>query len=218
MTSTPGAWSGASQPSPGGTSVALRNLSCVFGNVRALDGLSIEIAPGEFLAMLGPSGCGKTTALRILAGFESASSGQVIVDGQDIRSVPAQKRNMGMVFQSYSLFPNMTALENVAFGLRLRKVGGAERKAKAMSLLEMVELADRAGRYPHQLSGGQQQRVALARALAIEPRVLLLDEPLSALDAKVRVQLREQIRALQRRLSITTVFVTHDQDEALVHG
>jgi putative spermidine/putrescine transport system ATP-binding protein len=199
----------------GGTAVVLRDLCCIFGTVRALDGLSIDIAPGEFLALLGPSGCGKTTALRILAGFESASSGQVLVDGQDVQSVPAQKRNMGMVFQSYSLFPNMTVLENVAFGLRLRKIGTAERKAKAMSLLEMVELADRAGRYPHQLSGGQQQRVALARALAIEPRVLLLDEPLSALDAKVRVQLREQIRALQRRLSITTVFVTHDQDEAL---
>jgi putative spermidine/putrescine transport system ATP-binding protein len=195
--------------------VALRDLSCIFGTVRALDGFSIDIAPGEFLAMLGPSGCGKTTALRILAGFESPSSGQVLVDGQDIRSVPAQKRNMGMVFQSYSLFPNMTVVENVAFGLRLRKVSGSERKAKAMSLLEMVELADRANRYPHQLSGGQQQRVALARALAIEPRVLLLDEPLSALDAKVRLQLRDQIRALQRRLAITTVFVTHDQDEAL---
>jgi putative spermidine/putrescine transport system ATP-binding protein len=165
--------------------------------------------------MLGPSGCGKTTALRILAGFEAPSSGQVIVDGQDIRGVPAQKRNMGMVFQSYSLFPNMTVLDNVAFGLRLRKVSSSQRKAKAMSLLEMVELADRADRFPHQLSGGQQQRVALARALAIEPRVLLLDEPLSALDAKVRLQLRDQIRALQRRLAITTVFVTHDQDEAL---
>ena len=193
----------------------LRDLSCIFGTVRALDGFSIDIAAGELLAMLGPSGCGKTTALRILAGFESPSSGQVLVDGQDIRAVPAQKRNMGMVFQSYSLFPNMTVLENVAFGLRLRKVSGSERKAKAMSLLEMVELADRADRYPHQLSGGQQQRVALARALAIEPRVLLLDEPLSALDAKVRLQLRDQIRALQRRLAITTVFVTHDQDEAL---
>jgi putative spermidine/putrescine transport system ATP-binding protein len=195
--------------------VALRDLSCIFGTVRALDGFSIDIGPGEFLAMLGPSGCGKTTALRILAGFEAPSAGQVVVDGQDIRSVPAQKRNMGMVFQSYSLFPNMTVLENVAFGLRLRKVSGSERKAKAMSLLEMVELADRGDRFPHQLSGGQQQRVALARALAIEPRVLLLDEPLSALDAKVRVQLRDQIRALQRRLAITTVFVTHDQDEAL---
>ena len=199
----------------GGTSVELRDLSCVFGTVRALDGFSIDIGAGELVAMLGPSGCGKTTALRILAGFENASSGQVLVDGQDIGSVPAQKRNMGMVFQSYSLFPNMTVLENVAFGLRLRRVGPSERKAKAMSLLEMVELSDRAHRYPHQLSGGQQQRVALARALAIEPRVLLLDEPLSALDAKVRVQLRDQIRALQRRLAITTVFVTHDQDEAL---
>jgi putative spermidine/putrescine transport system ATP-binding protein len=206
---------GMGEPSPGGTSVGLRDLSCVFGSVRALDGFSIDIAPGEFLALLGPSGCGKTTALRILAGFEAPSGGQVIVDGQDIRSVPAQKRNMGMVFQSYSLFPNMTVLENVAFGLRLRRVSGSQRKTKAMSLLDMVELADRANRYPHQLSGGQQQRVALARALAIEPRVLLLDEPLSALDAKVRVQLRDQIRALQRRLAITTVFVTHDQDEAL---
>ena len=206
---------GMGEPSPGGTSVGLRDLSCVFGSVRALDGFSIDIAPGEFLSLLGPSGCGKTTALRILAGFEAPSGGQVIVDGQDIRSVPAQKRNMGMVFQSYSLFPNMTVLENVAFGLRLRRVSGSQRKTKAMSLLDMVELADRANRYPHQLSGGQQQRVALARALAIEPRVLLLDEPLSALDAKVRVQLRDQIRALQRRLAITTVFVTHDQDEAL---
>jgi len=199
----------------GGTAVALRDLSCVFGTVRALDGMSIDIAPGEFLALLGPSGCGKTTALRILAGFENATSGRVLVDGRDIQDVPAQKRNMGMVFQSYSLFPNMTVLENVAFGLRLRKIPTGQRRAKAMSLLEMVELDDRAGRYPHQLSGGQQQRVALARALAIEPSVLLLDEPLSALDAKVRVQLREQIRALQRRLSITTVFVTHDQEEAL---
>jgi putative spermidine/putrescine transport system ATP-binding protein len=199
----------------GGTAVALRGLSCVFGTVRALDGLTIDIAPGEFLALLGPSGCGKTTALRILAGFEHASAGQVLVDGRDIQAVPAQRRNMGMVFQSYSLFPNMNVLENVAFGLRLRNLGTAERRAKAMSLLEMVELSDRARRYPHQLSGGQQQRVALARALAIEPRVLLLDEPLSALDAKVRVQLREQIRALQRRLSITTLFVTHDQEEAL---
>ena len=206
---------GMGEHSPGGTSVGLRDLSCVFGSVRALDGFSIDIAPGEFLALLGPSGCGKTTALRILAGFEAPSGGQVIVDGQDIRRVPAQKRNMGMVFQSYSLFPNMTVLENVAFGLRLRRVSGSQRKTKAMSLLDMVELADRANRYPHQLSGGQQQRVALARALAIAPRVLLLDEPLSALDAKVRVQLGDQIRALQRRLAITTVFVTHDQDEAL---
>jgi putative spermidine/putrescine transport system ATP-binding protein len=216
-TGVAGAWAAGPGPagSHSGTSVALRNLCCRFGNVQALDGFSLEIGPGEFVAMLGPSGCGKTTALRILAGFENATSGQVIVDGKDVQAIPPQRREMGMVFQSYSLFPNMTVLENVAFGLRLRKVSSAERKKKAMSLLEMVELKDRANRYPHQLSGGQQQRVALARALAIEPRVLLLDEPLSALDAKVRVQLREQIRALQRRLAITTVFVTHDQDEAL---
>lgn len=204
----------AGQAGPG-TAVVLSELVCTFGTTKALDGLSLEVAPGELLALLGPSGCGKTTALRILAGFQSATSGRVFVDGKDISSVPAQKRGMGMVFQSYSLFPNMTAVDNVAFGLRLRKVGSAERKRRAMALLEMVELAGWAGRYPHQLSGGQQQRVALARALAIEPRVLLLDEPLSALDAKVRLQLRDQIRALQRRLSITTVFVTHDQDEAL---
>lgn len=210
-----GAGGGQVRGAGGGTSVVLSQLSCAFGPTRALDGLSLDVAPGEFLALLGPSGCGKTTALRILAGFQDATSGRVLVDGRDISSVPAQKRGMGMVFQSYSLFPNMTVLENVAFGPRLRKVKSGERRSKAMALLEMVELADRAGRYPHQLSGGQQQRVALARALAVEPRVLLLDEPLSALDAKVRVQLREQIRALQRRLSITTVFVTHDQEEAL---
>jgi putative spermidine/putrescine transport system ATP-binding protein len=210
-------WAGGmgEQGARAGTSVVLRNLCCRFGTVQALDGFSLDIGPGEFVALLGPSGCGKTTALRILAGFENATSGEVLVNGQDVQAIPPQRREMGMVFQSYSLFPNMTVIENVAFGLRLRKVGSTERKKQAMSLLEMVELKDRANRYPHQLSGGQQQRVALARALAIEPRVLLLDEPLSALDAKVRVQLRDQIRALQRRLAITTVFVTHDQDEAL---
>ena len=184
----------------GGTSVELRDLSCVFGTVSALDGFSIDIAAGELVAMLGPSGCGKTTALRILAGFENASSGQVLVDGQDIGPVPAQKRNMGMVFQSYSLFPNMTVLENVAFGLRLRRVGRSERKAKAMALLEMVELADRAHRYPAPALRRATAAGGPGPRLAIEPRVLLLDEPLSALDAKVRVQLRDQIRALQRRL------------------
>lgn len=198
-----------------GTSVSMVDLWCRFGKVQALAGLSVEIVPGELLALLGPSGCGKTTALRVLAGFEAATSGRVLVDGHDIQALPAQKRDMGMVFQSYSLFPNMTVVDNVAFGLRLRRMEPAQRRATAMSLLDMVELADRRHHYPHQLSGGQQQRVALARALAIEPRVLLLDEPLSALDAKVRVQLREQIRALQRRLCITTVFVTHDQEEAL---
>jgi putative spermidine/putrescine transport system ATP-binding protein len=198
-----------------GTSVSLQNLSRSFGTTRALDGLSLEIAPGELVALLGPSGCGKTTALRIVAGFESADSGSVLVDGKDISSVAAARRDMGMVFQSYSLFPNMNTLDNVAFGLRMRKQGSAQRRKRAGELLEMVGLVDQAQQYPHQLSGGQQQRVALARALAIEPRVLLLDEPLSALDAKVRLQLREQIRTLQQRLGTTTLFVTHDQEEAL---
>ncbi len=197
------------------TSVVLQNLSRAFGATRALDGLSIEMAPGELVALLGPSGCGKTTALRIVAGFETADSGSVLVDGKDISSVPAARRDMGMVFQSYSLFPNMSAVDNVGFGLRMRKVGTSERRTKAAELLEMVGLAPQAKQFPHQLSGGQQQRVALARALAIEPRVLLLDEPLSALDAKVRLQLREQIRTLQQRLGTTTLFVTHDQEEAL---
>jgi putative spermidine/putrescine transport system ATP-binding protein len=175
----------------------------------------VDVAPGELVALLGPSGCGKTTALRILAGFETADSGTVTVDGKEISHIPASRRDMGMVFQSYSLFPNMSALDNVGFGLRLRKKSGAERKRRAGELLDMVGLAKQAGQFPHQLSGGQQQRVALARALAIEPRVLLLDEPLSALDAKVRLQLREQIRGLQQRLGTTTLFVTHDQEEAL---
>jgi putative spermidine/putrescine transport system ATP-binding protein len=198
-----------------GAPVAMTDLSRSFGAVRALAGLSLEIAPGELVALLGPSGCGKTTALRILAGFEAADSGSVTVDGKDVSRIPAAKRDMGMVFQSYSLFPNMTALDNVGFGLRMRKQRGSERGRRAAELLDMVGLTDQAKKYPHQMSGGQQQRVALARALAIEPRVLLLDEPLSALDAKVRLQLREQIRALQQRLGTTTLFVTHDQEEAL---
>ncbi len=198
-----------------GAPVVLQALSRSFGTVRALTGLSLDIAPGELVALLGPSGCGKTTALRIVAGFETADSGLVTVDGKDVSPVPAAKRDMGMVFQSYSLFPNMTAIENVGFGLRMRKQRSAQRTKRAGELLEMVGLSPQARQYPHQLSGGQQQRVALARALAIEPRVLLLDEPLSALDAKVRLQLREQIRALQQRLGTTTLFVTHDQEEAL---
>lgn len=198
-----------------GARVSLENLVRTYGKVRALDGLTLSIEPGEFVAFLGPSGCGKTTALRVLAGFEQPDSGRVIVDGKDVSNVSAQKRDMGMVFQSYSLFPNMSVLDNVAFGLRMRRQSAAQRRTKANELLELVGLGDQAVKYPHQLSGGQQQRVALARALAIEPRVLLLDEPLSALDAKVRAELRDQIRSLQQRLAITTVFVTHDQEEAL---
>ncbi len=209
------AWAGAAGGDGRGTSVSLRSLTRAFGATRALDEMSLDIAPGELVALLGPSGCGKTTALRIVAGFEYADAGEVLLNGKDISGVPASRRDMGMVFQSYSLFPNMNALDNVAFGLRMRKVGGTDRRKRAAELLDMVGLAPQAGQYPHQLSGGQQQRVALARALAIEPRVLLLDEPLSALDAKVRLQLREQIRTLQQRLGTTTLFVTHDQEEAL---
>jgi putative spermidine/putrescine transport system ATP-binding protein len=198
-----------------GARVDLIDLRRSFGPTRALDGLSLTIAPGELVALLGPSGCGKTTALRVLAGFETADSGRIVVDGKDLTGVPAQRRDMGMVFQSYSLFPNMTAVDNVAFGLRMRGWRGVRRADKAMGLLELVGLTQEAKKYPHQLSGGQQQRVALARALAIEPRVLLLDEPLSALDAKVRLQLRDQIKLIQTRLHTTTLFVTHDQEEAL---
>ncbi|SEG87677.1 putative spermidine/putrescine transport system ATP-binding protein [Nonomuraea solani] len=195
--------------------IEFRALRRVFGRTVALDGLDLVVAPGEFVALLGPSGCGKTTALRCVAGFERPDSGAVLVDGKDVTGVPANKRDAGMVFQSYSLFPNLNARDNVAFGLRVRKVPAATRRAKAGELLELVGLPSHADRYPHQLSGGQQQRVALARALALEPRVLLLDEPLSALDAKVRVALREEIRRLQLDLGITTIFVTHDQEEAL---
>ncbi|MCS0604505.1 ABC transporter ATP-binding protein [Streptomyces sp. LP11] len=195
--------------------VEFRGLRREFGTTVALDGLDLAVRPGEFLALLGPSGCGKTTALRMLAGFEHPDSGAVLVDGRDVTHVPAHRRDAGMVFQSYSLFPHLSALDNVAFGLRMRKVRTAERRSRAAELLDLVGLGDKGERYPHQLSGGQQQRIALARALALRPRVLLLDEPLSALDAKVRLTLREEIRRLQRELGITTLFVTHDQEEAL---
>jgi putative spermidine/putrescine transport system ATP-binding protein len=195
--------------------VRLEGLSRHYGPVVALDRLDLTIEPGQLVALLGPSGCGKTTTLRLLAGLEDADDGRVIVAGRDITHVPANKRDMGMVFQAYSLFPHMTVRQNVAFGLRLRRVGAAERDQRAMDMLELVGLAEQASRYPHQLSGGQQQRVALARALAIEPQVLLLDEPLSALDAKVRAQLRDEIRRIQLEVGITTLFVTHDQEEAL---
>jgi putative spermidine/putrescine transport system ATP-binding protein len=185
------------------------------GGNRALKGVDLSVKPGEFIALLGPSGCGKTTALRALAGLEQVTDGHILIDGKDVVDVPANKRDIGMVFQAYSLFPHMTVRENVEFGLRMRKVDGAKRKARAEEALELVGLAQLSSRYAHQLSGGQQQRVALARALVTRPRVLLLDEPLSALDAKVRVQLRDEIRRIQTELGITTLFVTHDQEEAL---
>lgn len=185
------------------------------GGTTALDGVSLELAPGELVALLGPSGCGKTTALRVLAGLEHADEGRILIDDRDVAGVPTNRRDIGMVFQSYSLFPHLTAGENVEFGLRMRRVPAAERRRRAAEALELVGLDHHVGRYAHQLSGGQQQRVALARALVTRPRVLLLDEPLSALDAKVRVQLRDEIRRIQQELAITTVFVTHDQEEAL---
>ncbi len=195
--------------------VRLEGLSRHYGPVVALDQLDLTLAPGELIALLGPSGCGKTTTLRLLAGLEDADTGRITVGGRDLTRVSAAKRDMGMVFQAYSLFPHMTVRQNVAFGLRLRKVNAAQRDKRALEMLDLVGLSVQADRYPHQLSGGQQQRVALARALAIEPQVLLLDEPLSALDAKVRAQLRDEIRRIQLEVGITTLFVTHDQEEAL---
>jgi putative spermidine/putrescine transport system ATP-binding protein len=193
----------------------LANVTKRFGNVTALDNFNFEVGVGELVALLGPSGCGKTTALRVVAGLENQDSGQVYVGDNDISSTPAHKRNMGMVFQAYSLFPNLTAEENVSFGLQMRKVNKDVRIKKAQTLLELVGLPTHGKRFTHQLSGGQQQRVALARALAFEPEILLLDEPLSALDAQVRVNLREEIRRLQISLGTTTLFVTHDQEEAM---
>ena len=195
--------------------VEIRSLERRFGEVVALAGIDLDIASGEFVSFLGPSGCGKTTALRLIAGFDRPTAGQILVGGKDLTGVPPNRRDIGMVFQAYSLFPNMSAAKNVEFGLRIRKQSSGERRKRAVELLDLVGLAHAADRYPHQLSGGMQQRVALARALAIEPRLLLLDEPLSALDAKVRVQLREEIRRIQTRLGITTIYVTHDQEEAL---
>ena len=196
-------------------SLTLKNVTKSFGTVLALDNFNLEIGVGELVALLGPSGCGKTTALRVVAGLENQDSGKVHVGEKDLSQTPAHKRNMGMVFQAYSLFPNLTVEENVAFGLQMRKVSKHERKKKAETLLELVGLPTHSQRFTYQLSGGQQQRVALARALAFEPEILLLDEPLSALDAQVRVNLREEIRRLQLSLGTTTLFVTHDQEEAM---
>ncbi len=195
--------------------VEFRAISKSYGTHRVLHDLDLNIEPGEFVSLLGPSGCGKTTALRVLSGLEDATSGQVLLGERDVTAVPTNRRDIGMVFQSYSLFPHLTVVENTAFGLRRRGLGKREALTRAHDALDLVGLDGFASRYPHQLSGGQQQRVALARALVTEPRVLLLDEPLSALDAKVRVQLRDEIRRLQLRLGTTTVFVTHDQEEAL---
>jgi putative spermidine/putrescine transport system ATP-binding protein len=186
-----------------------------FSDVVAVDTFNLEVSPGEFISFLGPSGCGKTTTLRMVAGFEEPSSGTIRLAGKDVTYVKPTDRNIGMVFQSYALFPNMTVGKNVGFGLKVRGRPKSEIESRVKEMLELIQMGHLADRYPYQLSGGQQQRVALARALAIQPQLLLLDEPLSALDAKIRISLRSEIRRIQQQLGITTIYVTHDQEEAL---
>ncbi len=195
--------------------LSLNGVRKEFAGSVAVEGFTLDVTEGEFVSFLGPSGCGKTTTLRMVAGFEVPTTGRITLAGEDITYAKPNQRNVGMVFQSYALFPNMTVAHNVAFGLRVRKEQAAARDERVAQLLELIHLPDKGDAYPHQLSGGQQQRVALARALAIRPKVLLLDEPLSALDAKIRDELRYEIRRIQQELNITTIYVTHDQEEAL---
>ncbi len=199
----------------------LENLSKIFTSrdggreVRAVDGVNLAIERGDFVTLLGPSGCGKTTTLRLIAGFEFPSQGRIVLDGRDIADEPPNKRDMAMVFQSYAIFPHLSVFENIAYGLKIKKIGGAQLRKQVGQALEMTELTGLENRQPNQLSGGQQQRVALARCLVMQPKVLLFDEPLSNLDAKLRVQMRSEIRRIQQDLGITSVYVTHDQDEAM---
>jgi len=195
--------------------VSLRGVAKYFGDVRAVDDVSFDVKEGELFFLLGPSGCGKTTTLRIVAGFYKPDRGEVYFDDQLVNDVPPYKRNVGMVFQNYALWPHMTAYDNVVYGLKVRKVPASERVRKAKEVLRIVKMTEYADRYPNQLSGGQQQRIALARAIVIEPDVLLLDEPLSNLDAKLRLETRSEIKRIQRELNITSIYVTHDQEEAL---
>jgi iron(III) transport system ATP-binding protein len=195
--------------------VDIRSVALSFGSTQVLRDITLSVAPGEFFALLGPSGSGKSTLLRLIAGFNRNQSGQVLIKGRDVSAIPPWQRDVGMVFQSYALWPHMTVAQNVAFGLEERKLPSDEIRRKVAAVLELVELTGLEARRPGQLSGGQQQRVAIARTLAIEPQVLLLDEPLSNLDAKLRVQTRQQLKKLQKRLNITTIFVTHDQEEAM---
>lgn len=196
--------------------LSIQNLHKSYGGTSIFSDINAEIEQGEFVTLLGPSGCGKSTLLRCIAGLTEVNGGRILLGGEDLVPLAPQKRGIGMVFQSYALFPNMTAAQNVAFGLRMQKTGKDESAQRVQEALAMVELGDFASRYPHQLSGGQCQRVALARSLVTRPRLLLLDEPLSALDARIRKHLREQIRGIQQELGLTTIFVTHDQEEALV--
>ncbi len=195
--------------------VELRNVSKRFGSFTALEEVSFHIAEGEFMTFLGPSGCGKTTCLRLISGFENPSTGEVFIAGKNVTHDPPYRRSVNQVFQSYALFPHLSVYENISFGLRMKKLAGAEVRRRVDRVIEMTSLHDFANRKPAQLSGGQRQRVALARAIVCEPKVLLLDEPLSALDAKLRTQMRSELKQLQKRLGITFIFVTHDQEEAL---
>jgi putative spermidine/putrescine transport system ATP-binding protein len=193
----------------------INNVNKQFGAFTAVENFNLQVEHGEFVSFLGPSGCGKTTTLRMVAGFETPTSGSIVINGADVTNRPANKRNIGMVFQSYALFPNMSVADNIGFGLKVAARPKSEIDQRSEEMLRLIHMEQFAPRYPYQLSGGQQQRVALARALAISPQVLLLDEPLSALDAKIRMELRNEIRAIQRKLGITTIYVTHDQEEAL---
>ncbi len=195
--------------------LTLSNISKHFADFAAVENFNLDVEKGEFVSFLGPSGCGKTTTLRMVAGFEAPSTGAIIINGVDVTEKAPSQRNVGMVFQAYALFPNMTVAQNIGFGLRIRKEPEEAIKQRADEMLALIHLEQKGDSYPYQLSGGQQQRVALARALAIRPQVLLLDEPLSALDAKIRVSLRAEIRAIQKQLGITAIYVTHDQEEAL---
>lgn len=195
--------------------LVIKDISKFYGDFQALRDVSLEVGSDEFVCLLGPSGCGKTTLLRIIAGLEPFDAGTLSLGGRDLREIDAQHRGFGIVFQSYSLFPNMTVAENIGYGLRIRKLPRERIDEKVRELMELVQFPELAGRYPHELSGGQQQRVAIARALAVDPNLLLLDEPLSALDARVRAEMRVEIRDVQRRLGIPTIMVTHDQEEAL---
>lgn len=198
--------------------VQLRELRKTYGDFAAVDSIDLDISDGEFLVFLGPSGCGKTTTLRMIAGLVEPSSGRILIGDRDVTETPVHQRNIGIVFQNYALFPHLTVYENVAYGLRRRRLGEGAIRKKVADVLSLVQMEDLSERYPKALSGGQQQRVAIARALAIEPDVLLLDEPLSSLDAKLRLGVRRQIRELQHKLGITTILVTHDQDEAMSMG
>jgi putative spermidine/putrescine transport system ATP-binding protein len=195
--------------------LSIQNVRKAFGATTVVQDFNLDVERGEFVSFLGPSGCGKTTMLRIVAGFEEPSAGMVMVGGKDVTNLKPNQRDIGMVFQAYALFPNLTVAQNIGFGLKVAGVPRAESDARVAEMLLIIKLPEFGDRYPYQLSGGQQQRVALARALAPKPKLLLLDEPLSALDAKVRVSLREEIRSIQKKLGITTIFVTHDQEEAL---